>query len=211
MDLPAGSGEPKITGVERTVFFSDAVVAIAITLLALDLHVPEVGSNAEFWRDMNQHLDDYIGFLVSFAVIGGHWLNHHQVFGHVARLTSGLARWNMLWLLMIVVTPFATRVIVGDGAFGARFTLYALVQALSSIFFILALYEIVRHHLVRTGTPRTVFVRVYQRAFTVAVLFLVSIPLAFLTHWAYACWVAIPVVIRLEGPIAAWWRRRARS
>jgi uncharacterized membrane protein len=206
----AGSGELKITGVERTIFFSDAVVAIAITLLALDLHVPGGGTNAEFWRDMHQHLDDYIGFLVSFAVIGSHWLGHHHVFGWVARLSSGLARWNLLWLLMIVITPFATRVIVGDEAFAARFTLYALVQAVNSIFFILALYDIDRHQLARTGTPRTVFVGAYQQSFTVAGLFLVSIPIAFLTHWAYLCWVAIPVVMRLESPIAAWWRR-ARS
>jgi uncharacterized membrane protein len=185
----------KATGVERLVFFSDAVVAIAITLLALDLHPPGGSTDAEFWHNMRKDVNSYLGFLISFAVIGSHWFNHHRVFGHVTALGGRLARWNMLWLLAIVLTPYATRVIVDDGAFAARFTLYALVQAFASIFFILSIYEIDRLNLAREGTPRALFVRGYRRSSVVVGAFLVSIPLAsVIGRWAFVCWAAIPLL-----------------
>src|SRR5262249_44639361 len=108
-----------------------------------------------------------------------------------------LARWTMLWLLMIVVTPFATRTIVGNGAFGARFTLYAGVQALAQIFFLLAVRETQRSGLMRPGTPPSVFTRTYYPTAVGAALFLISIRLAYVTPWAFACGAAIPFVIRL--------------
>ena len=194
-----GESEPRLISAERLIFFSDAVVAIAITLLALELHVPDGLTNAELWRDLARNFNDYVAFLISFAVIGSHWFAHHRIFGYVTRLGGGLARWNMLWLLMIVLTPFATKVLVGDGAFAARFTIYALVQALASTFFLLAVHEMDRHGLVREGTPRSLFTRSYQRLSVMAGAFLVSIPLAFITRWAYVCWAAIPLVWRVQN------------
>ncbi len=205
-DQQVAESELKLISAERLIFFSDAVLAIAITLLALDLHVPDGDSNAALWLDLTGHVDDYIAFLISFAVIGGYWFLHHRIFGYVTRLGGRLARWNMLWLLTIVLTPFATRVIVGDGAFAARFTLYAVVQALAAVFFLLAIHEVDRHGLARTGTPRTLFTRGYLGLSVAAGAFLVSIPLAFITRWAYLCWVAIPFLARVQRRISGWRR-----
>ena len=192
-----------IISAERLNFFSDAVVAIAITLLALDLPVPVGQSNADMWRNLGTNVNEYAAFLISFAVIGGSWLGHHRTFGYLARVTGPLCRWTMLWLLMIVVTPFATRTIVGNGAFAARFTLYAGVQALASIFFLLAVREMQRNGLVRPGTPRSVFTGTYYRSAVVATAFLVSIPLSFVAQgWAFACWIAIPFAMRLMRRIS---------
>jgi uncharacterized membrane protein len=194
-------------GAERLNFFSDAVVAIAITLLALDLPVPVGQSNIDMWRNLSANVNEYAAFLISFAVIGGSWLGHHRTFGYLARVTGPLARWTMLWLLMIVVTPFATRTIVGTGAFAARFTLYAGVQALAQIFFLLAVREMRRGGLARPGTPRSVFTGTYYRSAVVATAFLVSIPLSFFTQgWAFACWIAIPLVMRLARRISPRYR-----
>ncbi|MGR6320553.1 TMEM175 family protein [Micromonospora soli] len=203
---PARS-ELEIVNPERLVFFSDAVVAIAITLLALELPVPVGQTDTELWRDLARNLNEYVAFLISFAVIGGHWFLHHRTFGHVARLSGRLVRWNMLWLLMIVLTPFVTRVIVGDGAFAARFTLYAATQALASLSFLLAVLEMDRHGLARAGTPRSLFANGYRMLSVAAGAFAVSIPLAFVTHWAYACWAVIPFVARV-GRLADAARRR---
>ncbi|NES13752.1 DUF1211 domain-containing protein [Micromonospora sp. PPF5-17] len=211
MVIPAGSrageatpsgraeeSEPEWVDPERLVFFSDAVVAIAITLLALELPVPAGETNTALWHELARHVDEYVAFLISFAVIGGHWFLHHRTFGHVARLSGRLVRWNMLWLLMIVLTPFVTKVIVGDGAFAARFTLYAAVQALASLAFLLAVVEMDRHGLARAGTPRSLFSNGYRMLSIAAGAFAVSIPLAFVTHWAYACWAAVPVAARVR-------------
>ncbi|WP_092651735.1 TMEM175 family protein [Actinopolymorpha singaporensis] len=185
-------------GTERLVFFSDAVVAIAITLLALDLHVPQGTTGTAFWRDAVDHREDYLAFLISFAVIGSHWLMHHRTFTYLARLGGRLVRWNMLWLLTITLTPFATRVIVGDGAFAARFMLYALVQVLAATFSLLCLLEIQRHRLLRPGADKEALSRGYRRLTVMLVAFVVSIPLAFVTQLAYLCWVAIPFALRAE-------------
>jgi uncharacterized membrane protein len=197
-------------GAERLSLFSDAVVAIAITLLALDLHVPTGTTNAALWHDLVDHSTDYIGFLISFAVIGNYWFLHHRTFSRVTRLGGALARWNMLWLLMIVLTPFATRVLVADGAFAARLAIYAVVQALASLFFLLAVVEIDRHGLAGPDADRGFFTRSYLRLSVLATAFLVSIPFAFLTHWAYLCWLVIPFAARVQHIFDALRRRAAR-
>jgi uncharacterized membrane protein len=190
---------------ERLTLFTDAVVAIAMTLLALDLHVPVGRGNADFWHDLTRHSTDYVAFLISFAVIGGYWLLHRRLFGLVARVNNWLIRWNMLWLLTIVLTPFATRVIVSDDAFAAQFTLYAVLQIFAAAFFLLAVVEMDRSRLTRPGTDRDMLVHTYVRLSIIAALFLVSIPLAFVTHWAYAFWIVMPFALRIIERV-----RRAR-
>jgi uncharacterized membrane protein len=72
--------EVDFAAAERLTFFSDAVVAIAITLLALELPVPHNGSTTEVLHEMDNHLMAYVAFFISFAVIGQHWAAHHAVF-----------------------------------------------------------------------------------------------------------------------------------
>jgi uncharacterized membrane protein len=125
-----------------------------MTLLALDLPAPEGESNAEAPHSLVKHADEYRAFLISFLVVGVHWFAHHRIFGYLSGLGGWLARWNMLWLLTIVLMLFATRTLTGDGAFQVRFS--------------------------------------YARAFAISGAFLVSIAVAFLTRWAYVCWVVVP-------------------
>ncbi len=195
---------------ERLAFFSDAVVAIAITLLALELPVPKATDDTPFWHELAGNSNDYIAFMISFVVIGSHWFPHHTLFSRLARLGGQIVRWNMLWLLMIVLTPFATRMIVAEGAFAPRFAIYAAIQALATAAFLLSVYEMDRHHLVREGTDRATFRRSYRRLSVMGLAFLVSIPIAYLTHWAYLCWVAIPFVWRLHDLVERLAHRRRR-
>jgi uncharacterized membrane protein len=186
----------RVVSPERTVFFSDAVVAIALTLLALELPVPDGETNAAALRSLADHNAEYRAFLISFVVIAVHWFGHHRVFGYVTALTGRLAWWNMLWLLMVVLTPFATRTLSGDGAFQVRFILYASVQTLAGLFFLLMVREMSRHGLLREDTPPMAVTTSYVRLLAMTGAFLVSIPIALVTPWAYLCWVAIPFASR---------------
>ncbi|GAA1152215.1 TMEM175 family protein [Kribbella jejuensis] len=97
--------------------FTDAVVAIAITLLVLPLVdlVPEVKSHGgDAASVITEHRQEIFTFLLSFVVIANFWLGHHRIFEHVRFYTPGLMRLNLLWLLTIVVLPFTTEII---GAF----------------------------------------------------------------------------------------------
>lgn len=182
---------------ERLTFFSDAVVAIAITLLALELPVPHGDTTGEMLRFFVDHSDEYVAFLVSFVVIGTHWAGHHRCFRYLRRLGGHLTRLNLLWLLTVVITPFATRVLTADGPFVVGFGLYAVVQAAAALLFLAMVRVMRRHDLTRPGTPESMFTRTYRRSAILAAAFLVSIPVALLSKWAFAVWAAVPILIRL--------------
>jgi uncharacterized membrane protein len=191
------ASESKGIAAERLTFFSDAVVAIAITLLALELPLPEGATSAELLRSLGHHQSEYVSFLISFVVIGGHWRAHHRLFHYVTTLGGGLIRLTFGWLLMQVIMPFATKVISEDGGFEFRFVFYALVQVVALTLFLLMAWQIKRNHLYRADTPPELFGAVYHGIGTMIAAFALSIPVAFFTHWAYACWIVVPVVSNL--------------
>lgn len=121
----------KIKSPERLVFFSDAVVAIALTLLILPLAdlVKEYGksapANATYQTDSHSmfatHAWLIYAFLLSFAVILRFWLSHHRIFEHVRAYSTPLLMVNMLWVLSIVFLPFPTEMVANFGS-GDRLT-----------------------------------------------------------------------------------------
>jgi uncharacterized membrane protein len=96
----------------RLEFFSDAVFAIAATLLVLDLRLPGAGSSGRSLTYQLLHAwSDYFAYVVSFLTIGIMWVNHHMILAHVQRVTRPLLVLN-LWLLMwLVLIPFPTRLV----------------------------------------------------------------------------------------------------
>jgi len=207
-DRDAGdvAGEADFISAERLIFFSDAVVAIAITLLAFALPIPRGlpagAKNAVVWAAIWAHRADYLAFLISFVVIGGHWRSHHRVFRYVTRLDSRIITLNMAWLLMIIVIPFATRLLSGSGGFGVRFSLYAAIQVFTVLIFLLMSRHIRAGDLLRPGAPSPSASGDDAALLMIAALFAVSIPVAFVTPWAFALWVA-------SAPAARAVRRRA--
>ncbi len=95
---------------DRLEAFSDGVFAIAITLLILEVRVPheEELEGQSLWAALGDLWPSYIGYGLSFAVIGIMWANHHAVFKHVTRTTHYLAILNLLLLFMIGFLPFPT-------------------------------------------------------------------------------------------------------
>lgn len=96
---------------ERILFFSDAIFAIAITLLVIELKVPELpgsATNADFWAAMGGLSPQIFGFLLSFFIIAMFWFVHHNMFGYVVRYTGKLIWLNLLFMLTIVTMPYTT-------------------------------------------------------------------------------------------------------
>ncbi|MEU9447509.1 TMEM175 family protein [Streptomyces sp. NPDC048277] len=182
---------------ERLIYFSDAVVAIAITLLALELPVPtgDVHGNSGVLHFLRDHLAEYSAFLVSFWAIAIHWLVHQRLFRYVTGVSGGAIRWNLLWLLAIVVTPFTTKLLTSEAdAFQVQFIVYAANQVLTGLFFRLGFADLRRSGLLRTsGAPEAVSGTLGWLT-AMMVTFLVSIPVAFVTHWASLCWVLLPAI-----------------
>ncbi|HET9640624.1 MAG TPA: TMEM175 family protein [Allosphingosinicella sp.] len=96
---------------ERLVFFSDAVFAIAITLLVIEIHAPQLpyGSpDQAYWSALGHLWPSLLGYFVSFAVIGLFWMGHHRAFALAGRYHSKILPWNMGLLLTIAFMPFVT-------------------------------------------------------------------------------------------------------
>lgn len=119
---------------ERVLFFSDAIVAIAITLLALELkiEVPE-GEKLQF-ADLLKPWHKYLGFILSFVSISGFWSTHHRLFTHIKRMDERLKWFNTLWLFFIVTLPFSTSVLSDHLNDSAAVFFYALNIFLISMF-----------------------------------------------------------------------------
>jgi uncharacterized membrane protein len=99
---------------DRLVLFTDAVVAIAVTLLILPLvdAVTETrAENLDAVHVITDHKTQIYTFLLSFVVIARFWLTHHRVFEHVKAYNSRLIQLNLVWLLCIVILPFPTDIV----------------------------------------------------------------------------------------------------
>lgn len=90
--------------------FSDGVIAIAITLLVLEIDVPRE-THGGLWRELLQQWPSYLAYLISFAVIGIIWVNHHGILALVARIDRPLLYLNLLLLLTVAGIPFPTALV----------------------------------------------------------------------------------------------------
>jgi uncharacterized membrane protein len=96
---------------ERIAFFSDAVFAIAITLLILEIKVPQIASDSTYDKILQQFLDlkyGFISLLISFLLISSYWIMHHVLFKHIHNYNRPLIWANMVFLLTIIFFPFTT-------------------------------------------------------------------------------------------------------
>src|SRR5438128_12155004 len=93
-------------GTGRIEAFSDGVIAVAITLLILDVHVPTVQTG--LLQALLKQWPAYLGYVTSFLVITIFWANHHTMFRHIYQVDYALLVINSLFLMCIAFIPFAT-------------------------------------------------------------------------------------------------------
>lgn len=88
--------------------FSDGVIAVAITLLVLDLRVPEPDGASSLGRGLADLWPNYLAYVISFVAIGILWINHHTMLRRLVGVDHSILVWNLLLLMCIVVLPFTT-------------------------------------------------------------------------------------------------------
>jgi uncharacterized membrane protein len=126
--------EEKNLQLERLVFFSDAVIAIAITLLALDIRIEKTESGHLSFEDIFRQWHVFLSFFLSFFNIANFWRTHHRFFVYINRINDTLLTYNILWLLFIVLLPFATSLVSNYFFDGPAIFIYCLVMLIISIF-----------------------------------------------------------------------------
>lgn len=97
---------------ERMILFSDAVFAIAITLLVIEIRVPQIPreqvTENTLLDSLGKLIPKFVGFFISFIIIGIYWQVHHRMFGYVINYTGKTLWLNLFFLLAVVLMPFST-------------------------------------------------------------------------------------------------------
>jgi uncharacterized membrane protein len=124
------------TDTGRTISFSDAVIAIAITLLALDLKVPQVpesSAGAELPRALLDLWPNLFSFVLSFWIIGSYWLAHRRISQLVGAYDHRMLLINLVFLMWIVLMPFSSALIAEYEHQQLPVVIYAVHNILTSL------------------------------------------------------------------------------
>jgi TMEM175 potassium channel family protein len=117
---------------DRMIVFSDAVMAVAITLLVLDLKLPEGVSDADLGAVLRGSLHNVGVYVLSFVVIGMLWMAHHNQFSYIRRVDGTLLWLNLFFLMTIGLLPFVTSVL-SDHSTALSTGLYAATLVTTSL------------------------------------------------------------------------------
>jgi uncharacterized membrane protein len=193
----------------RAEAFSDGVLAIAITLLILEVHVPGEVATGELPGALAHQWPSYASYAVSFAIIGIIWVNHHAMFDRLAQVTRGLLFLNLGLLMSVSFLPFPTALLAdyvrgGANAHIAAATYGANMTVIGLMFLTLWAYLIQNPDLLAEGFTVDDARSSFRRTVWGPVLYGASIGLAF---WnALACLVlygALAVYFMLPGYVSA--------
>lgn len=198
--ISAPDAEERGLGFERVVFFSDAVFAIAITLLAIEIHVGEIAEEVVD-VELPQHLwaawPQVLAYLIGFSVIGAYWVSHHRLFSYIKRYDYRLIWLNLLFLSLIAISPFPTNVIGEYGFHQPAQIFYALSVSVTGFAKVLVWwYASHDRRLVDSNLDAHTIRQVTMRGLIVPVVFLLSVPFTWFGP-------VLPMAIWLATPFAA--------
>jgi uncharacterized membrane protein len=177
----------------RIVAFSDAVFAIAITLLVLALEVPE--HSEDVWNGIVRQRGDLLAYALSFAVLGKLWIAHHRFFSVLDRFDGRLMGLNLLYLAFVAIVPYTSNVLGDYGEQTPAVILYAVGMFGVSLTFSVQIAYATRAGLVRSEVGDLEKRYAGPASFLTAIVFLASIPVAVLSPGvATLMWLLIFVV-----------------
>jgi uncharacterized membrane protein len=183
------------TDLGRIMAFTDGVMAVAITLLVLNIEVPDV-ADEDLGEALVDLLPSLLAYLLAFALVGRFWVVHHAMFERLRAFDGTLMALNLLFLAAIVLMPFATSLYdhytqesIAAAVFGAVLGIAALINWLMHV-------HIMRRHLVRDEHRMDAGVFASPVAFGFTGLFLASVPLAFVSPVLAAVIWASTIVLR---------------
>jgi uncharacterized membrane protein len=189
----------------RLLALSDGLFATVLTLLVLDLRVPQAvtaegGTITAFVKWLGPHLFSY---LLTFLVAGTYWVAHHRNFGHVAHHDRVLLGYNLLFLLFVGLLPFSTATIslggfrIGDYPF--YWAVYAANIMLAGVMLELTWNYAVSHGLLTADTTRRESRYITLRQSVTPAVFLLSVIVEYLLPRAFLGLCTLLVI-----PLALW-------
>lgn len=140
---------------ERLKAFSDAVFAIAITLLVIEVHVPRLDTldDAAYLAALAHLIPSFMGFMLSFLTIGALWIAHHRLFGVLDGYEPRLMWPNMLLLMVVAFMPFATALMSSNPLARVPEVFYSATLLAAGLLQLLLFQLALRPGRVRAGVP----------------------------------------------------------
>lgn len=204
--------------VERTVHFSDAIVAIAITLLTLELRLPEDLTPGEMLGQLLDTLSGLFAFLVSFWVIASYWISHHRIFNRIGSHDGALLTINFVFLMCIVLVPFSTSMVMEYGDSRLVWDVYVSHLLLTSLtLWWLWRYASKDERLIEPNADLDKMRRYIIQVWGIRAVFVLSIVISFFSvdyaQWLLLLLLPLPALEgplrRRVGPLRRWQDRRA--
>lgn len=221
-DVPASELQRKggrgIFSTSRVEAFSDGVIAIAITLLILEIKPPnfdEVKAGKDLLEVLAKEGSSYIAYLLSFVGIGIIWVNHHIMFKYIQRIDRLLLNLNLLMLLAVSFTPFPTALLGRaiselQGSVAAQVNtaaaIYNATMLLMGISFTLMWQHAIRHGLVDRTTDATVYKLITRTSRVGTALYMLGFIVS-LFSWQIAIIfdAAVALIYLLPSPTDRFW------
>ena len=183
--IGARSGESEAgRELDRVVNFSDGVFAIVITLLVLDIRVPDIPEGLISQELPSRILDlepKFLSYVISFLVIAIYWQAHHRVFRPIRSYDSTLLWLNVLFLMAISFLPFPTSLLGEYGEEQLSVVIYATTAAVASLLLVsISWYATSEHRLVAPDSVDDEAERIQRvQGLAVPVVFVLSIGISF--------------------------------
>jgi uncharacterized membrane protein len=182
------------TDTERTTFFSDAVFAIAMTLLAVEIQVPTVPGE-DLGHALREQAPEYLAFALSFAVVGAAWMSHHRMFRLLERYDVTLQRINLTELLFVALVANATGVLAAYAEQSVAVILYAAIVAAMGLAHLAMWQYAWNRRLFVDRLDQDLFGYLRARGAVIPTVFLASIPVALVSpDGAKYLWIAIALI-----------------
>jgi uncharacterized membrane protein len=179
-----------LMGTNRLESFSDGVMAVAITLLVLNIGVPEIHSGQSLAHALGQQWDQYVAYAVSFMTIGIIWINHHAMISRLREADHTILMLNLVLLMTIGLLPFATDLLATYLRRPEGHAIAAAVYSGTFLLMSLAFSAVNRHILLRKAElmvktlPGAQRRRILQLATVGVVPYAIATGLAFLSSYA---------------------------
>jgi uncharacterized membrane protein len=187
--------------VERLTLFSDAIFAFAMTLLAVDIRVPEIAQNlvsSQLSVELANIIPKLIGYGLSFFISASYWVFYHRIFANIKRYDHTLVWLNLAFLFFIVLIPFPSDLIGRFLSQEVSIIIYSITMAATGFAASLIWLYASRHHrLIDKSLSIVAIKRMSIRTYIAPAIFLVSIPASF------ALGVFTPVLWILVWPLGS--------
>jgi uncharacterized membrane protein len=178
---------------ERLILFSDAVFAIAITLLVIELKIPELEEHETLMDGFrkNHTISGIFGLALSFAIIGQFWTNHHRLFGYVNGYTPALLWLNLHMLFWIILMPFSSALSSKHAGHNSVWMMYCfnLFMIGIAVYFIWVYITNPKRNLSQLAHDPLISKMARVRSLTIALIFLSGLVLC-LFNWEPTSWAA---------------------